>query len=78
MGTDAIRDRFPPGLSRPALRALQAAGFARLEQLVRISESELAELHGIGPRAVVALRAALRDQGLAFRAAKPGRGTARH
>jgi len=70
MATDAIRARFPAGLSRPALRALQAAGFERLKQLVRISESELAKLHGIGPRAVVVLRAALRSQGLSFRTAK--------
>jgi ERCC4-type nuclease len=65
--TDAIRDEFPRGVARPALRALFAAGLTSLESLARVSEAELAALHGMGPKAVSLLRSALRDKGLDFR-----------
>ncbi len=56
-----------PKLSAPARRALSAAGYTRLEQLAQASESELKELHGMGPTAIDALAAALRERGLTFR-----------
>lgn len=59
-------DEFPQ-LSAPARRALTAAGYVRLEQLTQVSESEVKELHGMGPTAIAALREALRQRGLAFR-----------
>jgi uncharacterized protein YndB with AHSA1/START domain len=37
---------FPPGIARPALRALDRAGYKRLDQLSRVSEHELLDLHG--------------------------------
>jgi len=43
---------FPAGLSAPARRALDGAGYVRLEQLTRVSESELKKLHGKGPKAI--------------------------
>jgi hypothetical protein len=61
---------FPPGLSQPALRALAGAGLSRLEQLTKISESELMKLHGFGPNALEKLRHALEAKGLAFAAEK--------
>ena len=68
---DQMRDedetRFPK-LSAPARRALSAAGYAHLDQLARVSESDLSKLHGMGPAAIAALRAALVERGLAFRA----------
>lgn len=65
--TAAIQDHFPRGVSKPALRALLAAGYQRLEQLTKISERDLLKLHGMGPKAVRILRAELKAQGLDFR-----------
>ncbi|GKS14169.1 hypothetical protein YDYSY3_51690 [Paenibacillus chitinolyticus] len=57
---------FPAGLSKPALRALAGAGFLRLEQLARVTEKELLQLHGMGPKGIEALRPALAAKGLSF------------
>jgi mannose-6-phosphate isomerase-like protein (cupin superfamily) len=58
-----------PKLSAPARRALSGAGYTRLDQLTRVSESELSKLHGMGPTAIRALRAALDERGLSFNTA---------
>jgi hypothetical protein len=55
-----------PKLAAPARRALAGAGILRLEQLSRMSEGELAQLHGIGPNAIETIRRALKEQGLSF------------
>ena len=65
--THPNRDAFPPGLSGPALRALAGAGVRRVADLARWSEPELAALHGLGPKALVALRGALAASGQRFR-----------
>jgi hypothetical protein len=39
----------------------------RLEQVAAMREADVAALHGVGPRAITLLRAALADRGLAFR-----------
>lgn len=57
---------FPPGLSNPARQALALAGIQRLEQLTEFSESEINQLHGIGPNALGKLRFALDAKELAF------------
>ena len=57
---------LPPGLSRPARRALTKAGYRRLEQLARVSEAEVERLHGVGPKALDQLRHALGANGLSF------------
>jgi hypothetical protein len=56
-----------PRLSGPARRALSGAGYTQLNQLAQVSESEVNKLHGMGPTAVAALRAALHERGLSFR-----------
>lgn len=56
-----------PELSAPARRALSRGGYARLDELAQVSESDLAKLHGVGPSALAALRAALEERGLSFR-----------
>lgn len=71
--TAAIQGNFPAGVSRPALRALDAAGLRRLSDLTRVAEAELAELHGLGPNALRILRTALEEQGLRFAAGTPHR-----
>ncbi len=55
-----------PKLAAPARRALDAAGYVRLEQLTSVTESELAQLHGMGPNALAKIRAALEARGLSF------------
>lgn len=55
-----------PKLSAPARRALARAGYVRLDQLAGIKESELAQLHGMGPSAIKALAAALNKRGRSF------------
>jgi hypothetical protein len=65
--TDSIKGNFPRGVAKPALRALFAAGLTTLDQLAHVSEPELSELHGMGPKAVAALRTALKAKGLHFR-----------
>ncbi len=57
---------LPAKLAAPARRALAGAGISRLEQLTRLSESEISHLHGIGPNAIKQLRQALRAKGLSF------------
>jgi len=57
---------LPIELAKPAQRALYEAGYLRLEQLTRVSETELKQLHGIGPNAIKQLRRALGAKGLSF------------
>lgn len=61
---------MPPRLAKPAVRALHNAGYKRLEQLTKVSEPELARLHGIGPNALAQLREALQARGLSFAGVK--------
>ena len=57
---------LPVQLAAPTRRALTQAGYVRLEQLTRVSEAELKQLHGIGPNAIKQLRSALSANGLSF------------
>lgn len=59
---------FPAKLAAPAQRALAGAGFTRLEELAKVSETDLKKLHGIGPNALKKLRDALEAIGLSFAA----------
>ena len=54
---------LPAGLARPALRALIAAGYTRLDQLTTVKEADLLKLHGMGPKAIGLLRSALEARG---------------
>ena len=65
--THPNRAAFPAGVSGPALRALAAAGVRSVADLARWTEGDLATLHGMGPKALGALRAALEASGHAFR-----------
>ena len=55
-----------PKLAAPAQRALAAANIQRLEQLTRFTETDIKQLHGIGPNALDRLRRALAASGLSF------------
>ncbi len=56
-----------PRIGAPATRALAAVGYVSLDQLANATESEIALLHGMGPKAIRLLRDALAERGLAFR-----------
>lgn len=65
--TDQKQNNFPK-IGAPAMRALEAAGYSRLEQLTKVSEAELGQLHGMGPKALGILRETLKEKGLSFNA----------
>ena len=66
-------DDLPPGLAKPARRALTRAGYSRLDQFTKLSEEEVLELHGMGPKALDQIGRALAAKGLSF--AEGSRGT---
>ena len=55
-----------------ATRALEATGYTNLKQLTKVTEAELAQLHGMGPKALVILREALKAEGLSFKQGQAG------
>jgi len=60
-----------PKIGAPAMRALEAAGYSRLEQLTKVTEAELGQLHGMGTKALGILRETLKEKGLSFKAGTP-------
>ncbi|MEU7715457.1 DNA-binding protein [Micromonospora chalcea] len=56
-------DRLPK-ISAPATRALTAAGYTTLRQLAGVPRAELARLHGMGPKALDVIEAALDEHDL--------------
>ncbi|MEO7911823.1 MAG: DNA-binding protein [Roseiflexaceae bacterium] len=63
---DEPESDLPAGLAKPAQRALAGAGYMRLEQLAKLSATDVKRLHGMGPKALDQLRRALAAKGLAF------------
>ena len=63
---DTVMGNLPDGIAKPATRALAGAGITRLAQLANISEAKLAQLHGVGPKAIGIIRDALKKQGMSF------------
>jgi hypothetical protein len=59
-----------PKISKPANGALAHAGYTSLDQLTSVSEAEIADLHGMGPKGVRLLREALAAHGLSFAPAR--------
>jgi hypothetical protein len=55
-----------PKIGAPATRALIGEGYTKLEQLTKVSEGELIQLHGVGPKAIRLLREELASRGLSF------------
>ncbi|MET3728365.1 putative flap endonuclease-1-like 5' DNA nuclease [Fictibacillus halophilus] len=58
---------LPSKLAKPAERALTSAGITTIEQLTDWRESDLKKLHGMGPKAMGQLLAALQEKGLSFK-----------
>lgn len=61
-----------PKIGRPATQALEAAGYTNLKQLTKVTEVELAQLHGMGPKALGILLEALTAEGLSFKQGRAG------
>lgn len=61
-----------PKIGSPATRALEAAGYTNLKQLTKVTEAELAQLHGMGTKALSILREALKAEGLSFKQGEAG------
>lgn len=65
MATES-RGEWPKGVSAPAVRALNGAGYTELRQLAGVRASDLGKLHGMGPKALRVIQEALRTQGLSL------------
>jgi DNA-directed RNA polymerase alpha subunit len=65
--THSSEDELPAAIGKPATRALNAAGVRTLTHVALRSEAELLSLHGFGPKALVILKTALAQRGVALR-----------
>jgi predicted flap endonuclease-1-like 5' DNA nuclease len=65
-GADHIADILK--LSRPAQRALAAAGIVSFADLSKWTRKDVAALHGIGPKSLVELDPAMAVRGLGHKA----------
>lgn len=61
-----------PNIGAPAKRALLAEGYTTLKQLTKVTEAELLQLHGVGPRAIRILKEAFKAKGWSFEESKAG------
>jgi len=61
-----------PKIGAPATRALAAAGYTTMKQLTKVTEAELGQLHGMGPKALGILRETLKAKGWSFKPDKVG------
>ncbi|WNS73598.1 DNA-binding protein [Bacillus sp. DTU_2020_1000418_1_SI_GHA_SEK_038] len=66
MNEDKMKSDLPTGLAKPARRALEGAGYFRLEQFKKVSEDEILQLHGMGPKALEQIRHALKEKEMTF------------
>ena len=57
---------LPRSIGAPATRALTAAGYTELSQLAGVPATELAKLHGVGPKALRLLQEALQERGMSL------------
>lgn len=69
MATPDVRSvgDLPNELGKTAPRELQLAGIDSAEKVSEHSEKELLEIHGVGPKAIRILRAALAERSMGFR-----------
>jgi hypothetical protein len=56
-------------MGAPARNALESLGVMSLDHVTRFSEKELLAIHGVGPKAVAVIKAALHEQGKTLRGA---------
>jgi uncharacterized protein YdhG (YjbR/CyaY superfamily) len=68
---EPLETDFPRSIGSPARRALEHAGYTNLKSLTKVSEAELGQLHGMGPKALGILRGTLEAKGWSFKPDKP-------
>ncbi len=56
-----------PKIAAPALRALDGIGITNLRDFTKITERELLDLHGFGPKALNIIRKKLQEKGLSLK-----------
>ena len=71
--SEQTETEFPHSIGNPARRALEHAGYSTLKQLTKVSEAELGQLHGMGPKALSVLRESLEARGWSFKPGKAGK-----
>jgi hypothetical protein len=59
-----------PKLASPVQRALASAGITKLEQLTKLTEAELSQMHGMGPNALGILREMMKAKNWSFQQGK--------
>lgn len=59
-----MQSEFPPDLPSAAAIALRDAGYFTLDQLTKVTEEELLQLHGFGPRAMGILKEFMEEKGV--------------
>lgn len=57
---------LPDGIGKTAARELSANGITNLQAVATRSRKELLAIHGVGPKAIGILGAALASKGLSF------------
>jgi len=55
-----------PKLSRPATSALHHEGITTLESLTKLTRRQFLALHGVGPKSLPTIEAAMKEAGLDF------------
>ena len=65
-----MKTSLPTAIGRPATNALNSAGVMCLEDLTKITENELKELHGFGPKALRIIKDILKSNNLSFKLSK--------
>lgn len=59
---------LPTTIGRPATSALEVVRITTLEGLTKLTEKELAALHGVGPKAIGILKQCLEENGMCLAA----------
>lgn len=62
----SFSSEFPAAMGRPANAALVNLGITTLQQVASMTERELLDVHGVGPKAVRILREELATRNLTF------------
>ncbi|MEP6763084.1 MAG: DNA-binding protein [Gemmatimonadaceae bacterium] len=65
--SDTPKPSFPEGVAQPAIRALNSVGVSTVEALAKHREIDIADLHGMGPKAMGLLKEALKEKGKSFK-----------
>jgi predicted flap endonuclease-1-like 5' DNA nuclease len=55
-----------PNIGKPATRVLTNAGYIKLHQFTKVTETDILKLHGVGPKAVRIINEALKEKGQSF------------